>query len=291
MWCACACWVWAPDGCDSCTEVPLLRSLRPLNTTSRTVGGRRKAESLAQPRSPPSAHQPLGQGHVSPSVHCALWHTLRPAPTSKPAGKGRGVRRWRRVSQGSGGTSHQSRTRPGTSTAAPRPARLHAAGEPRKGPSTGGPRHNLTCNTQLSAVRKPAALSGSGVCHCSEGGDLIREQGFHRLKKHRTKVDRTLTATLSLVSGRSHSKTYHKKSAAGSPGESPVTARAPSLPVQGLVPRPSVAGGAATRDARGPPPAGASGSPREGTTSSHSHPDRRFSPAADATVFSADSTV
>lgn len=50
----------------SCTEAPPLRSLRPLNTTSRTVEGRRKAESVAQPCSPLSAHQPPGQGHVSP---------------------------------------------------------------------------------------------------------------------------------------------------------------------------------------------------------------------------------
>lgn len=204
--CARVYWVWAPDGCGSCTEVPLLRSLRPLNTASRTMGGRRKVESPAQPCSPPSAHQPLGQVRVSPSAHCALWHALRPAPTSKPAGKGRGARRGRGVSQGSGGTSRQSRTHPGTSTAGPRPARLHAAGEPRKGPSAGRPPRPWAppqphLQRPAECRQKPAALSGSGVCHCPEGGDLIREQGFYRLKKHRTKVDRTLTATPSLVSG------------------------------------------------------------------------------------------
>lgn len=185
------------------------------------------------------------------------------------------------MSQGSMGTSHRSRTHPGTATAALRLTWLHAAGEPGKGPSVpGGPhahglRRSLTRNTHFSALREPAALSGAGFCPCPEGGDLFREQGFYRLKKQQKRSEPCPRPSAS-SGGEATLNLSQEISCQGVPGESSHR--------KGAVLVCPGTGRAAT------PAPGASGSLREGTTSCHRQPDKRFSPAQDAPS-AADGTV
>lgn len=159
---------------------------------------------------------------------------------------------------------------PGTSTAAPRLTRLHTAGEPGKGPSVpGGPRahglrRSLTRNTRFSALREPAVLSGAGFCPCPEGGDLFQEQGFYRLKKQQKQSEPCPRPSAS-SGGEATLNLSQEISCQGVPGESSHHKGAVLLcPGTGRATTPAL---------------GASGSLREGMTSCHRQPDRRFSPA------------